>query len=151
MLGWGLAYSNPVENTRFFGPSSLILGVLIIAWVFFAAQLQKRPNVPEISIGDAVTAIERGATVIDVRERHAYEKGHIPGAISIPLDELRMRAAEFAAARNKEYIIYCGNGSTLGPEGTQVLTKAGHASTRNLPSGLSGWKAAGQPVATGAK
>ena len=139
-----------MERIDFFGRHGLILGALIIGWVLVAAQIQ-RPAVPEVSIGEAVLAIERGATVIDVRERRAYEKGHIPGAISVPLDELRTRAAEFAAARNQEYIIYCGNGSTLGPKGTQVLTEAGHTSARNLPSGLSGWKAAGQPVATGAK
>jgi rhodanese-related sulfurtransferase len=107
--------------------------------------------VPEISASDAATAIDRGALVIDVRGRAAYEKGHIPNAVSVPLDELRRRAAEFAAVRDKEYVIYCGNGSTLGPRGTQVLIDAGHPAARNLSGGMPGWKAAGQPVAAGAK
>jgi rhodanese-related sulfurtransferase len=140
-----------MENTRFFERNNLMLGLVIVGLVFWLAGVQRQPAVPEISVGDAATAIARGATVIDVRERHAYEKGHISGAVSVPLDELRRRAAEFAAAREKEYIIYCGNGSNLGPQGTRALTEAGHPATRNLPGGYSGWQAAGQPVASGAR
>lgn len=107
--------------------------------------------VPEISIIDALAAIARGAVVIDVRGRDAYEKDHIAGAVSVPLDELKRRSAEYAAQKEAEYVIYCGDGSTLGPEGTRVLNEAGHPSAKNLAAGLSGWKAAGHPVASGAK
>lgn len=107
--------------------------------------------VPEISIIDALAAIARGAVVIDVRDRDVYEKGHIEGAVSVPLEELKRRAAEYAAQKEAEYVIYCGDGSTLGPEGTRVLNEAGHSSAKNLAAGYSGWKAAGHPVASGAK
>jgi len=86
-----------------------------------------------------------------VRERDAFEQGHIVGALSVPLEELRRRVAEFAAITEKELIIYCGDGSTLGPEGTKVLNDAGHPDARNLTAGYSGWKTAGHPVASGAK
>lgn len=111
----------------------------------------KRFTVPEISIIDALAAIARGAVVIDVRDREVYEKGHIAGAVSVPLEELKRRAAEYAALKEQEYVIYCGDGSRLGPEGTQVLNEAGHPSAKNLEAGFSGWKAAGHPVASGAK
>jgi len=105
----------------------------------------------EIGVLEAAKAIARGVTVIDVRSRDAYADGHIAGAISMPLDELKSRAPELAAAKDKEYIVYCGNGSTLGPEAARAMAAAGHPSTRNLPAGYSGWKAAGQAVATGAR
>jgi len=145
-----------MENFGFLKTNNLVLGLMIIGLVFWASNVQntgplKTFAVPEISIVDAVTAIARGATVIDVRGRDAYETGHIPNAISVPLDELRRRAAEFAAVKDKEFVIYCGDGSTLGPQGTQVLTDAGHPATKNLEGGLPGWKAAGQPVAAGAR
>ena len=145
-----------MENFGFLKTNNLVLGLMIIGLVFWASNVQntgtlKTFTVPEISIVDAVTAIARGATVIDVRGRDAYETGHIPNAISVPLDELRRRAAEFAAVKDKEFVIYCGDGSTLGPQGTQVLTDAGHPATKNLEGGLPGWKAAGQPVAAGAR
>lgn len=110
-----------------------------------------RLPVIDIPVFDAVSAIAKGATVIDVRSRDTYAEGHIAGAISMPLDELKRRAPEFAAARDTEYIVYCGNGSNLGPQAARALSAAGHPSTRNLAAGYSGWKAAGQATATGLK
>lgn len=129
-------------------------GVLFLALsLWFSSSLQldfrRASAVPEISAKNAAAAMARGAVVIDVRERTAFERGHIPGAISVPLAELKRRAAEFAAMKSKEFVVYCGNGSTVGPEGTRALNAAGHPDARNLSGGYSGWKAAGQPVATG--
>ena len=129
-------------------------GVFILALsLWFSSSLQfdfrRTAAVPEISVKDAAAAIARGAVVIDVREHAAYGRGHIGGAMSVPLGELKRRAAEFAATRSKEFVVYCGDGSTLGPEGTKALKNAGHPRANNLAGGYSGWKAAGQPVAMG--
>lgn len=111
------------------------------------------PTIPviDIAVVDAVTAVAKGAMVIDVRSRDTYAEGHIAGAISMPLDELKRRAPELAAATTTEYVVYCGNGSNLGPQAARALTAAGHPATRNLGAGYSAWKAAGQPTATGFK
>ncbi len=129
-------------------------GVLLLAlslWFSSSLQLDFRSpaKVPEISVEGAAAAIARGAVVIDVRERSAYERGHIAGAISVPLAELKRRASEFAAMTSKEFVVYCGDGSMLGPAGTKALNTAGHSGAMNLAAGYSGWKAAGRPVATG--
>lgn len=134
--------------------SPLAWGVLLLALFLWLSSWHQRNSVlavtvPEISVSDAAAAMRRGAVVIDVRERAAYERGHIAGAIAVPLEELKRRAAEFAAIRNNELVVYCGDGSTLGPQGTKVLNDAGRADARNLSGGYSGWKAAGQPVAAG--
>ena len=131
-------------------------GLLLLGFLIWMSSAQtnaplKPFAVPEISLSDAVAAIARGAVVIDVRGRDAYEKDHIAGAVSVPLEELKRRAAEFAALKEQELVIYCGNGSTLGPQGTRVLNEAGHPAAKNLTAGLSGWKAAGHPVASGAR
>lgn len=136
--------------------NNLVFGLLFVGLLVWMSSAQNRAplkpfTVPEISIVETVAAIARGAMVIDVRERDAYEKGHVAGAVSVPLDELKRRAAEFAALKEQELVIYCGDGSTLGPHGTRVLNEAGHPSAKNLSAGYSGWKAAGNPVATGAK
>ena len=46
------------------------------------------------------------AVVIDVRERVSFEAGHIPGARSIPLEEIESRAAELKKL-NKPILLYC--------------------------------------------
>ena len=134
--------------------TNLVFGLLLVGLFVWLSTAQtnaplKPFTVPEISISDALAAITRGAVVIDVRERDAYEKGHIAGAVSVPLEELKRRAAEYAALTEKELVIYCGDGSTLGPEGTRVLNNAGHPAAKNLAAGFSAWKAAGHPVASG--
>lgn len=115
------------------------------------AKAKRFTMVPEISISDALAAIARGAVVIDVRDRDVYEKGHIEGAVSVPLEELKRQAGDYAALDEQELVIYCGDGSRLGPEGTQALNEAGHSSAKNLAAGYSGWKAAGHPVSPGAQ
>lgn len=134
--------------------SPLAWGVPLLALVLWFSSSQqfdftRAPAVPEISVEDAAAAITRGAVVIDVRGRATYEKGHIAGAITVPLEELKRRAGEFAAMTNKELVVYCGDGSTLGPQGTKVLNEAGRPDAKNLAVGYSGWKAAGRPIATG--
>ena len=136
--------------------SSLGWGVLFLAvflWFFSSQQFDFRGSerVPEISVQEAAAARARGAVVIDVRARSAYENGHIAGAVAVPLEELKRRAAEFAAMKDRELVVYCGDGSTLGPQGTKALNDAGRPDAKNLSGGYSSWKAAGQPVAIGPK
>src|SRR5688572_7526190 len=45
------------------------------------------------------------ATVIDVRPREEYDVGHIPGALSLPVAQLRRRMKELPKSR--EVIVYC--------------------------------------------
>lgn len=137
------------RNFLFWGGFVIGLGLW---WSSFQLSIPlKTFTVPEISISDAVRAIARGAVVIDVRERDMYEKDHIAGAISVPLEELRHRASEYAAMTEQEFVIYCGDGSTLGPEATRVMNDAGRPDATNLTAGFPGWKAAGHAVASGAK
>jgi 3-mercaptopyruvate sulfurtransferase SseA len=44
--------------------------------------------------------------VVDVRGKETYQAGHIPGAISIPLDEVKANAARLKAAA-KPIVTYC--------------------------------------------
>lgn len=46
------------------------------------------------------------AVVIDVRDAPSFEAGHIPGARSIPLDQIERRAAELEEL-GKPIVLYC--------------------------------------------
>ena len=156
VIGIGTPAAGPMITVQARTQNFLTWGVLVLGFVVWFSTAQRTnpvatSAVPQISVIDAVSAIAKGALVIDVRERDAFERGHIVGALAVPLEELRRRATEFAAMTDKEMIIYCGDGSTLGPEGTKVLTDAGHPDAKNLTEGYSGWKTAGHPVASGAK
>jgi rhodanese-related sulfurtransferase len=89
------------------------------------------------------------ATVIDVRPIEEYRAGHIAGAISIPVDEVKDRLAELA--RNQEIVAYCrGPYCVFATQAVELLRKHGFRVIR-LEDGVSDWRAHGLPVAVGDK
>ena len=50
-----------------------------------------------------------GVVILDVLTREVYVKGHIPGAINIPLAELRERASVELPDLGREIAAYCGS------------------------------------------
>ena len=108
-------------------------------------------NIKEVLLEEAQALIAAGALVLDVRERAAYETRHIAGAILAPVSVLAASIpASLEQARTKAILVYCGKGTTVGPEGTHLLNKAGFAQAVNLKPGLEGWAAAGLPIDRGA-
>jgi rhodanese-related sulfurtransferase len=84
--------------------------------------------------------------VLDVRPAEEYTAGHIPGAISIPLDELADRLAELPD--NEQIVAYCrGAYCVLAHDAVRILTTHGHTATR-LADGMLEWRLADLPIAT---
>jgi len=87
------------------------------------------------------------ATVIDVRPAEEYAAGHIPGAASIPLEELEGRLAELPDGA--EIVAYCrGANCVLAHDAVRLLAARGW-SARRLADGMLEWGLAGLPVAPG--
>jgi rhodanese-related sulfurtransferase len=85
-------------------------------------------------------------TVLDVRPREEYATGHIAGAVSIPLAELKDRLAELP--RDKDIVAYCrGPYCVLAAQAVELLRERGFRVVR-LEDGVSDWRAHGLPVAT---
>ena len=86
-------------------------------------------------------------TVLDVRPREEYRAGHIPGAISIPLKELKDRLAELP--RDQDIVAYCrGPYCVLAAQAVDLLREQGFRVVR-LEDGVPDWRAHGLPVAVG--
>ena len=82
--------------------------------------------------------------VVDVRPKEEYAAGHVPGAVSIPVAELKRRLKELP--KNKEIVAYCrGPFCAFAPEAARYLDKKGFR-TSILDTGLPDWEAAGLPV-----
>ena len=104
-------------------------------------------DVRSVTAIEAKALIDSGALVVDVRGKEQFDGRHIPGAISVPLAMLRAAIpASLAHATTKPVVVYCGDGVTIGPEGTALLNKAGYAKAVNLQAGIQGWADAGYPV-----
>jgi rhodanese-related sulfurtransferase len=50
--------------------------------------------------------LERGAQLVDVLPAPMYEKEHLPGAMSLPLERLDRKTAE-RLTRDRPVIVYC--------------------------------------------
>ena len=86
-------------------------------------------------------------TVLDVRPVEEYRAGHIPGAISIPLQELERRLSELP--RDQEIVAYCrGPYCVLAIRAVEALRSKGFRAVR-LEDGVPDWRARGYPVAVG--
>ena len=82
--------------------------------------------------------------VLDVRPRDEYRAGHIPGAVSVPVDELERRMAELPA--DKEIVAYCrGPYCVMAFKAVETLRAHGRQA-RRLVEGFPEWRAAGLPV-----
>ena len=82
--------------------------------------------------------------VLDVRPAAEHAAGHLPGAVSIPVGELRRRLAELPGGR--EVVAYCrGPYCAFAHEAVAVLREAGF-SARRLEDGFPEWQTAGLAV-----
>lgn len=97
---------------------------------------------------DLVGRAARGeVVVVDVRPTEEYLAGHIPGALSIPMEELEARLEELP--RQAEVVAYCrGSFCVLAPGAVRLLRSRGWRA-RRLVDGLTEWRMAGLPVMAG--
>jgi CRP-like cAMP-binding protein len=70
--------------------------------------LIKNPLIKTVHPSVARTMTETGYTLLDVRYAEEFDDHHIPGAVLMPLYELRNRMDELD--RNQRYIVYCHAG-----------------------------------------
>ncbi len=85
--------------------------------------------------------------VLDVRPQDEYLAGHLPGAISVPLNDLEARLSELPAER--EIVAYCrGPYCVLALQAVRILGAHGFRA-RRLDEGLPEWRARGLPANQG--
>ncbi len=86
--------------------------------------------------------------VLDVRPLEEYESGHLPGAISIPLDRLKEELGRLP--EGKEIVALCrGEYCVLADQAIEVLAAHGLVARRSM-DGVVEWKLAGLPLESGA-
>lgn len=92
----------------------------------------------------------RGEVIIlDVRPPEEYRAGHIAGAVSVPLKDLKSRLSKLP--RDREIVAYCrGPYCVLAMKAVKVLLARGFRA-RRLDDGVPEWRAQGLSVAVGEK
>jgi rhodanese-related sulfurtransferase len=113
-----------------------------------AAYLGDRDGVEVIDRDELARRLERGEVVVlDVRPAAEYSAGHIAGARSLPVGELRRRLR--SVPKDIDVVAYCrGPYCVYADDAVRELNRKGFRA-RRLIDGFPEWKRAGLPVAVG--
>lgn len=109
-------------------------------------------TVPFMSLAQLQSRVANAAQellILDVRERDAYEAGHIPGARLLPRGQLELRVNQELPDPTCRIVAYCefGRISTLA---TATLRSMGFQRAVALDGGMQAWREASYPVRSGA-
>ena len=115
-----------------------------VARSFFA----ERDELEPISIAELQQHLNHKEIVLlDVRPAQEYENGHLPGAVSMPLAELKSGLDKLS--KRRKIVAYCrGRYCVLAAEAVAILKKAGYKALR-LEESVYEWRLAGLPVEKG--
>jgi NADPH-dependent 2,4-dienoyl-CoA reductase/sulfur reductase-like enzyme/rhodanese-related sulfurtransferase len=97
---------------------------------------------PNVHWDQLDSEVQRGVKILDVRTQAEFDRGHIPGAILAPVDELRDRLDELAG---DEYVVHCAVGQRA-HTAIQILKSRGIKAS-NLSGGYTTWKFAQDALA----
>jgi glyoxylase-like metal-dependent hydrolase (beta-lactamase superfamily II)/rhodanese-related sulfurtransferase len=108
-------------------------------------------TVPFMSLVELKACLDSGKDdliVLDVRERDAFDAGHVPGARLLPRGQLELRVNDELSDPTRRILVYCefGRVSTLA---TATLRQMGFQGAVALDGGMKAWREAGYTVKAG--
>lgn len=110
-------------------------------------------KVPFMSLAELRARVEAAGdglnlVVLDVRERDAYEAGHVPGARLLPRGQLELRVNQTLPDPTQRILAYCELGyiSTLA---AATLREMGFPRAVALDGGMKAWREAGYAIKSG--
>jgi hydroxyacylglutathione hydrolase len=112
------------------------------AWLESGRPLARLPQVTVDELARRRQA-EPGLRVVDVRRPAEYAAGHVPGALSLPLDRLARERLDPGTPT----AVICAGGYRSSAAAS-LLLQHGVTDLVNVVGGTSAWVASGQPVAT---
>jgi len=112
-----------------------IIGWLLFVCLALAIALSGQPvgvqgsaprvDIREVETQQAKQMIDAGALIVDVRDHAVAARAHLPNALLIPQEVLLARIGQVEADLARPVVVYCGEGSRLGPDATAALDQAG--------------------------
>jgi rhodanese-related sulfurtransferase len=109
--------------------------------------VEAKQSVQEISIDQAVLAIQTCDALIDVREADEYAAGHLPGALHMSrgMLEFKMAGNPKMQPRDLKIVLYCKT-SGRAALSAKSLADMGYTHVQSIAGGVDAWVAAGHEV-----
>lgn len=93
---------------------------------------------PILNAAKAARLLDAGlAVAVDVREPDEYARGHLPGAVLLPLSRLEQQAARVLPQKQQHLLVYCHSGRRSAAA-CALLRQLGYARVQNL-GGILQW------------
>jgi len=140
--------ADPLVGAFFLQLRSLAESRLAEVQLVMRQYLEARGALEAVRTHALVERVRAGeVTVIDVRPREEYLAGHLPGAISIPLADVKKRLRDLP--RTRDIVAYCrGPYCVMALDAAELLRKKGFRAHR-LELGVPEWRARGWRIDTG--
>lgn len=125
----------------------LVSAFLFIAgWLLYSLLSDKIQGIQSVSPIEATALLNHeDAVVIDVRETHEFNEGHILNALHIPMASLTERVAKLQKHKNNSIIINCQSGYRS-VHACKQLQRQGFTKVYNLSGGILAWRNASLPI-----
>jgi sulfur-carrier protein adenylyltransferase/sulfurtransferase len=107
---------------------------------------QIRSQVDEVDPADVNRQIGNGAVVVDVRETHEFEAGHLPGAKHVPRGYLESRIEGAVPDHDAHVILYCQSGQRSALAAHTLKDLLGYQHVESMTGGITLWKDRGYEV-----
>ena len=101
---------------------------------------------PTVGARAARALLDSGALLLDVREPDEWQAGHVPGALLMPMGQVRERQVELP--RDRRIVVMCRSGGRSAATTQSLLTWGFDAV--NLSGGICAWSSAGLTTETAA-
>ena len=110
---------------------------------------QEIKEVDPREVHDAVASGNGAAPLlVDVREQHEFEEGHIPGAVHVPRGHLETRIEGRASDRSQPIVLYCASGNRSAFAAKTMQDLLGYEDVASMTGGITLWKDRGFEVET---
>jgi molybdopterin/thiamine biosynthesis adenylyltransferase/rhodanese-related sulfurtransferase len=109
--------------------------------------------IPEVGLDEVRAVVERAFAdegtplVIDVREQHEWDAGHIPNTVHVPKGQLAARIESLAPDRARPLILSCLSGARS-HAAARMLRQMGYTDVANFTGSFQAWSRAGLPIET---
>ncbi len=85
--------------------------------------------------------------IVEALPAHYYDAEHIPGAINIPHDEIRLLAASALPDKDATIVVYCASTQCQNSSiAARILAAAGYRNVMEFVEGKQAWLEAGYPL-----
>lgn len=115
--------------------STILVSIIAVYLIFKLFGFLGRLGIKQISPKELDQ--KKGMMILDVSTYKEYEKGHIPGAIHVPLSDIGDKIKKLK--KDKELVVYCQSGNQS-IWAIKRLMGMGYKNLSNLKGGYHAWK-----------